>query len=88
VIVEGRAELLTDEDAVRRIAEGFHSSGWPLEARGDKVYGPNAPTAGPPPYRIFRMVPSRAFGLPGTLGMDQFEPAQLPRPTRWDFADD
>jgi Pyridoxamine 5'-phosphate oxidase len=88
VIVEGRAEPLTDEDAVRRIAEAFRSSGWPLEARGDRVYGPNAPTAGPPPYRIFRMVPSKAFGLPGTLGMDQFEPAELPRPTRWDFADD
>jgi len=88
VIVEGRAEPLTDEDAVRRIAEAFRSSGWSLEARGDKVYGPNAPTAGPPPYRIFRMVPSKAFGLPGTLGMDQFEPAELPRPTRWDFADD
>jgi pyridoxamine 5'-phosphate oxidase-like protein len=88
VIAEGRAEPLTDEDSVRRIAERFNSSGWPLEARGDEVFGPNAPTAGPPPYRIFRMVPSRAFGLPGTYGMDQFDQADLPRPTRWDFAAD
>lgn len=86
VIVEGRAEPLTDSADVRRIAELFNSSGWPLEARGDEVFGPGAPTAGPPPYRIFRMVPSRAFGLPGTYGMDQFEQEDLPKPTRWEFS--
>jgi len=86
VIVEGRAEPVADSDDVRRIAEIFNSNGWPLEARGDEVYGPNAPTAGLPPYRIFRMVPSKAFGLPGTYGMDQFKQEDLPRPTRWEFA--
>jgi hypothetical protein len=25
------------------------------------------------------------FGLPGIYGMDQFDQAGLPRPTRWDF---
>jgi hypothetical protein len=55
------------------------------EAKGDKVYGPNAPTAGSPPYTIFRIVPSRAYGLPGMFGMEQFDQADLPRPTRWDF---
>ena len=58
---------------------------WPLEAKGDKVYGPNAPTAGPPPYTIFRIVPSTVFGLPGMYGMDQFDPKDLPKPTRWEF---
>jgi hypothetical protein len=88
IVVEGHAEPLTDADEVRRVAADFSTSGWPLEARDDKVYGPNAPTAGPPPYRIFRMTPSKAFGLPGTYGMDQFDPADLPRPTRWDFGSD
>jgi hypothetical protein len=46
---------------------------------------PNAPTAGPPPYTIFRIVPSKVFGLPGIYGMDQFDQADPPRPTRWDF---
>ena len=58
---------------------------WPLEARGDKVYGPNAPTAGPPPYSVYRMVPSKAFGLPGMLGMEQYDSGDLPKPTRWEF---
>ena len=88
VIVEGRAEPLADQDAVRRIAETLASRGWPLEASGAEVHGPNAPTAGPPPYRIYRVTPDRAFGLPGNYGMDQFQPDDLPKPTRWDFAPD
>ena len=43
-------------------------------------------TAGPPPYTIFRIVPSRVFGLPGMLGMEKVDKEDLPKPTRWDFA--
>ena len=88
IVVEGRAEPLADEEAVRRLTEELKANSWPLEARGHEVYGPNAPTAGPPPYRIFRMVPSRAFGLPGMYGMEQAKEGELPKPTRWDFAGD
>jgi hypothetical protein len=84
IVVEGRAEPLTDDDAVRHIADVLGAN-WPLEAKGDKVYGPHAPNAGPPPYTIFRIVPSRVFGLPGMHGMEQFDRADLPGPTRWDF---
>ena len=85
IVIEGRADPLTEDSAVRHVAEVLSAGGWPLEAKGDKVYGPNAPTAGSPPYTIFRIVPSRAYGLPGMFGMDQFDQADLPRPTRWDF---
>jgi len=85
IVVEGRADAVTDDDAVRHIADVL-SANWPLEVRGNKVYGPHAPTAGPPPYTIFRIVPSRVFGLPGMTGMDQFDPADLPKPTRWEFS--
>jgi nitroimidazol reductase NimA-like FMN-containing flavoprotein (pyridoxamine 5'-phosphate oxidase superfamily) len=88
IVVEGRAEPLEDEDAVRHITEQFNAGGWPLEARGNEVDGPNAPTAGPPPYRIFRVEPLKAFGLPGTFGMEQFKQEELPQPTRWTFAID
>ena len=27
---------------------------WPLEIRDGGVFGPNAPTAGAPPYAVFR----------------------------------
>jgi nitroimidazol reductase NimA-like FMN-containing flavoprotein (pyridoxamine 5'-phosphate oxidase superfamily) len=87
IVIEGRAEPVTDEASVRHLAEVYSKSGWPLEANGAKVDGPNAPTAGPPPYTIFRIVPSKVFGLPGMYGMDQFEQSDLPRPTRWDFGE-
>ncbi len=85
LIVEGHAKPLDDEAAVKRVAEMLNGNNWPLEARGDQVYGPNAPTAGPPPYSIYRMVPSKAFGLPGMSGMEQYDPGDLPKPTRWKF---
>ena len=88
LVVEGHAKPIDDEATVRHIAEVLGGNSWPLEARGDQVYGPNAPTAGPPPYSIYRLVPSRAFGLPGMLGMDKFDQDELPKPTRWDFDGD
>lgn len=88
IVVEGRADPLMDEDAVRRVAEVLNAGDWPLEVKGDKVHGPNAPTAGPAPYTIYRIKPSRVFGLPGMYGMEQFEQEDLPKPTRWDFASD
>ena len=88
--MEGRAEPLTDEAAVRHVVDVLADT-WPLEAKGHHLYGPHGPhgphgpTAGPPPYTFDRIVPTRVFGLPGMLGMDQFDPADLPKPTRWDF---
>lgn len=87
-IAEGRAEPLADDGAVRRIAEDLNSRGWELEARGDEVYGSNAPTAGPPPNRIFRIVPTKVFGLPGMYGMEQVDQSEHIKPTRWDFTGD
>ena len=82
IAVEGHAEPLDEPDAVRDMTEVFKKNGWPLEARGVEVFGPNAPTAGPPPYRIFRMVPSAAFGLPGQYGMGQDSPRTTCRDRR------
>jgi nitroimidazol reductase NimA-like FMN-containing flavoprotein (pyridoxamine 5'-phosphate oxidase superfamily) len=85
LIVEGRAERVTEDEALRRVTDHFRTKlEWPLEVRDGRVDGPNAPTAGPPPYAMFRVVPTTIFGLPGMVGMEQFEPEELPRPTRWD----
>jgi hypothetical protein len=89
VIIEGTAERVTDADALRHLAEVYRTkTEWPLEVADDGVTGPHAPTAGPPPYAIFRITPSTIFGLPGMQGMEQFEPDELPRPTRWDVRRD
>ena len=87
IVVEGLAERVTDASDLRRAVDMFVANEWPsLEIRGDSVYGPNAPSAGPPPYGMFRLVPSVAFGLPGMYGMEQFKPEELPKPTRWEFS--
>jgi hypothetical protein len=86
LIVEGRARRATDEATVRRLAEAFGGEGWPLEARGSDIFGPHGPTAGPPPYAIYRLEPTTAFGLPGMFGM--FEDDRHHEPTRWTFGGD
>ena len=86
LIVEGRARRITDEAALRRLAEAFGGEGWPLEVRGSDIYGPHGPTAGPPPYAIYRLEPTKVFALPGMHGM--FETDQAHKPTRWTFASD
>jgi hypothetical protein len=85
LVVEGRARPLSDPDDVRRVADRFREHGWAgLEASGDRVHGPHGPTAGPPPYAIYRLEPTTVYGLPGMFGM--FEAgAELPKPTRWEF---
>jgi hypothetical protein len=50
-IVEGDAVKVTGNAKVRWVADAFAATmQWPLEVRDGAVMGPNAPTAGPPPY--------------------------------------
>lgn len=85
VIVEGDALTVTDEAKVKRVADAFASTmQWPLEVRGGAVLGPNAPTAGPPPYAVFELTRRTVFGLPGVAGMGEGQAASF-SPTRWRF---
>ena len=87
LIVDGVAAMVTDEATLRSVTEAFRSKmEWPLEVRDGRVHGPNAPTAGPPPYALWQVRPSSVIGLPGMTGMEEFAPEDLPRPTRWDFS--
>ena len=87
LIVDGVASMVTDEATLRSVIEAFRTRmEWPLEVRDGRVDGPNAPTAGPPPYALWQVRPSSVIGLPGMTGMEEFAPEDLPRPTRWDFS--
>jgi hypothetical protein len=87
VIVEGDAFKVTDQAKVRRVADAYASRlHWPLEVRGGAVLGPNAPTAGPPPYAVFELTPRTVFGLPGIARGEEGEgQAASFSPTRWRF---
>ncbi|HJP89553.1 MAG TPA: pyridoxamine 5'-phosphate oxidase family protein [Candidatus Limnocylindrales bacterium] len=85
LIVEGHASQIEDEGDVARLAAAFGGEGWPLEARGSDVYGPHGPTAGPPPYAIYRLDPTKVFGFPGMHGM--FDDDRHHDATRWEFGE-
>ncbi len=88
--IEGEATKVTDETMLRRVVAAYGSElRWPLELREGVVFGPNAPTAGPPPYAVFELAPTTVYGLPGVTGTDEqgqstTEPVA---PTRWRFRD-
>jgi len=79
VVVEGHAERVLDPDRLVRVAQTYAERfGWAPVAGDGELTGPEgAPTAGPPPYRVFTVFPSTVFAFPT---------AELPHgPTRWRF---
>jgi nitroimidazol reductase NimA-like FMN-containing flavoprotein (pyridoxamine 5'-phosphate oxidase superfamily) len=87
VVIEGDAVKVTDQAKLRRVTEAYGSTmQWPLEVDGGGVVGPNAPTAGPPPYAVFELTPTTVVGLPGIAGTEEgVGSAGSFNPTRWRF---
>jgi hypothetical protein len=64
IVAEGEAARVSDEDTLQRIAALYRRAGWPAEAVGDALTAPfNAPSAGPPPWHLYRMRISTVFGV-------------------------
>ena len=64
VVVEGKAERVTDPAAVARLAKAWADQGWPAEpdASGTGITAPfNAPSQGPPPWNVYRIEPTSAI---------------------------
>jgi hypothetical protein len=86
LILEGEARKVTDDAKLRRLVDAYGSQlRWPLELRGDTIFGENAPSAGPPPYAFFELIPTTVFGLPGLAGTEEAGTAGSLSPTRWRF---
>jgi hypothetical protein len=82
LVVEGDAHKVTDPSTVKAMAERWAAEGWPCSVDDSGValtaeY--SAPSAGPPPWFVYRLTPRAATAL-GTV-----EPGGA---TRWTFADD
>jgi PPOX class probable F420-dependent enzyme len=69
LVVEGRAELVTDPDTVAELAERYRTvEGWPAQPdeSGTALTAEySAPSAGPPPWHIFRVEPTSAHAVKG-----------------------
>jgi nitroimidazol reductase NimA-like FMN-containing flavoprotein (pyridoxamine 5'-phosphate oxidase superfamily) len=79
LVIEGSAARLTDEARLRRVAAVYAAKGWPVTVRDGAFQDTEgAPTAGPPPYDVYVVTPTVAFGF-GT-GAENWD-----HPTRWRF---
>jgi hypothetical protein len=80
LVVEGNASRVVDETLINTVADAYRAKyEWPVtvvDGAFDAPYG--APTAGPPPYRPYAIVPTTVFGF---VTDDALGPAN----TRWRF---
>ena len=63
LVVEGTARLVTDEPTLQRLVKRYNAEGWPASVKdGAFTAEYSAPSAGPPPWNLYVMTPSTAFG--------------------------
>ena len=76
--LSGNAQQVTDANTLGRIAEIYRNGSWPAEVAGDALTAPySAPSAGPPPWHVFR------FTFDTVVGVATSEPYGA---TSWHFA--
>ena len=64
LVFEGVAERVTDDETLRRIAKRYGDSGWPAQVKDAAfTYDYSAPSAGPPPWYVYAITPTQAFGV-------------------------
>lgn len=79
LVVEGDAIRVTDETALRRVADAYDAKyDWQGDIRDGAFFDEGAPTAGLPPFRVYTLQPSTAYGF----GTDE---GHSDRSTRWRF---
>ena len=77
LVLEGEATRVTDQPTLARAAAAYRVGGWPAVVEGDAFTAPfSAPSAGPPPWNLYRFLFHTAFGVATA------EPAGA---TRWRF---
>jgi hypothetical protein len=78
LVIEGEAARVTDKETLEQHAALFREGGWPTQVDGDGFTAPfSAPSAGPPPWYLYRVTTLTAFGV---------ATAEPNGATRWRFA--
>src|ERR1700754_2398323 len=78
LVLEAEPHGITDPATLERLAAVYRSGGWPASVAGDAFTAPySAPSAGPPPWHLYRLT------LHTAIGVASAEPSGA---TRWDFA--
>jgi len=77
LVIEGRAVRITDRPNLLRLAKRYADQGWPASVSGDALIAEySAPSAGPPPWNLYVVRPTTAFGVASA------DPSGA---TRWQF---
>lgn len=64
LVVEGTATRVTDEATLERLAKAYADQGWPASVKDGALTAEySAPSAGPPPWDPYEMIPETAFGV-------------------------
>ena len=64
LVVEGRAERVTDDATLQRLAKRYADAGWPARVEdGAFTYDYSAPSAGPPPWYLYAITPTTVYGV-------------------------
>jgi hypothetical protein len=64
VVVEGTASIVREQALGEAVLARFRAGGWPAEFRDGQVTAPfSAPSAGPPPWDLYRFVFDVAYGV-------------------------
>ena len=64
LILEGEATRVTDQPTLETVARLYREGGWPAQVEGDAFTAPfSAPSAGPPPWQLYRFTFNTAFGV-------------------------
>jgi hypothetical protein len=64
LVLEGEAHRVTDPSTLEAVAALYRDGGWPAEVDGDAFTAPySAPSAGPPPWHLYRFVVETVFGV-------------------------
>jgi uncharacterized pyridoxamine 5'-phosphate oxidase family protein len=66
IVVEGSTTWVDDRHLLEQIASAYDSKyGWPVTITKDNMFDApyGAPTAGPPPYRVYEITPRIVYGF-------------------------
>jgi hypothetical protein len=67
LVLEGMVSRVTDKPTLEMLAQLYRDGGWPAEVQGDAFTAPySAPSAGPPPWNLYRLTIHTAFGPTGS----------------------
>jgi hypothetical protein len=55
---------VTDDETLHRLAQRYAEGGWPARVEDAAfTYDYSAPSAGPPPWNLYELVPTTVFGV-------------------------